>query len=611
MKKFLKAFVLVIFAVCTLCALASCQDEAPKLKYRLNEDGDGYVVTGFSGDSYKVQELVVPAVHNGKPVTQIGDHAFKYCNLTSVTLPDRVTKIDSSAFRNNSYLESVNFPAGLISIEDSAFAYCYSLTNVILPDSLTKIGDSAFSYCANKLTKITIPASVSEIGDTAFENCRNLEKVVWNAENYQSENTGSEIFKSCYQLTHFVIGEGVTAVPEKVLQSCRQLTNVTLPKSIDRIEEGAFAYCGRLTGVAYGGKTEEWNALLKDELWDDGMPSYTVYCINGDKFIEKERIETQGLSYYLNADGESYTVIGLDRAKDKNIVIPALYGEKPVTAIGDSAFEGCNGITGVTIPNSVVRVGNSAFKNCKSLIRVTIGKNVASFGKDAFSGAVNLTDVFISDLAAWCKITCENNWASPLLHAEYLYLNGTLITELVIPEGVTSIGKYAFEHCQSITKVTIPSSVTEIGYGAFYDCNGLTGVYITDLSAWCKISYDGGVLNNPLCYAHNLYLNGTLVTELIIPEDITEIKYSAFYYCKSITSVTLPSGIERIGFEAFVGCNNVNDITFRGTKEEWNSLQKDSLWNGEIGKYTVHYDDGDIAEYGDFTGVADDGSLLI
>ena len=118
------------------------------------------------------------------------------------------------------------------------------------------------------------------------------------------------------------------------------------------------------------------------------------------------------------------------------------------------------------------------------------------------------------------------------------YSNITTSDKVVIPDKyndgthgehpVTSIGNHAFSYCSSLTSVTIPSSIKSIGTYAFQNCTSLMGVYITDISAWCKILFDN-YSANPLYYAHNLYLNNELVTELVIPEEVTSIGNHAFH----------------------------------------------------------------------------------
>ena len=97
-----------------------------------------------------------------------------------------------------------------------------------------------------------------------------------------------------------------------------------------------------------------------------------------------------------------------------------------------------------------------------------------SFGISAFENCTGLTGVYISDVAAWCRIYFGGNKASPLEYAHNLYLNGALVTNLVIPGGVTKVGDYAFEHCMSITSVTIPEGCTTIGEYAFNNCQNIT-----------------------------------------------------------------------------------------------------------------------------------------
>ena len=125
--------------------------------------------------------------------------------------------------------------------------------------------------------------------------------------------------------------------------------------------------------------------------------------------------------------------------------------------------------------------------------------------------------------------------------------------------SVTLIGGDAFYNCDGLTSVTIPNSVTSIGYYAFYGCYGLTEVNISDLSAWCKIDFENSNAN-PLSYAKKLKLNGAEIKDLVIPDDITEIKNYAFYGCTSVTSVTIPNSVTSIGEEAFYYCSGLTSI---------------------------------------------------
>ena len=179
------------------------------------------------------------------------------------------------------------------------------------------------------------------------------------------------------------------------------------------------------------------------------------------------------------------------------IEIPATYKGKAVTEVG--SFDS-KILEEITIPNSVIVICKSAFSGC------------------------------------------------------------TALTSVTIPDGVTSIGDNAFEYCTSLTSITIPDSVTSIGDNAFRSCDALTSVHITDLAAWCNINFIS-FYSNPLCYAHNLYLNGNLVTALTIPDGVTSIGDSALEFCTSLTSVTIPDSVMSIGDSAFSGCTALTSIT--------------------------------------------------
>ena len=175
---------------------------------------------------------------------------------------------------------------------------------------------------------------------------------------------------------------------------------------------------------------------------------------------------TEGLEYTLSQDESYYIVSGIGTATATDIVIPSIYNDLPVTSIGDMAFYGCTPLTSVTIGNGVTSIDYAAFSSCSSLESITIPDSVTYIGFFAFAYCHSLESVYISDIAAWCGI---DNMAfdNPLYYDVDLYLNGQLVTDLVIPEGVTSIGMSAFLCFTSIESVAIPDSVTYIGHLAF------------------------------------------------------------------------------------------------------------------------------------------------
>ncbi|MBP3551406.1 MAG: leucine-rich repeat protein [Alistipes sp.] len=245
--------------------------------------------------------------------------------------------------------------------------------------------------------------------------------------------------------------------------------------------------------------------------------------------LSEDVYEKLRIIYYTSTDGAVVTPYATD-VFGANIVSNTykdgqgiIIFDAPITSIGDYAFFDCTSLKSVTIPNSVTSIGRSAFWNCTKLTSVTIGNSVTKIGSEAFENCTSLTSVTIGN-------------------------------------SVTSIGGYAFYSCSSLNRVTIGNSVTKIGKSAFYDCNRLARVDISDLSAWCNISF-GDSAANPLYYAEKLYLNGSELTDITIPSDITEIKDYAFKNYTSLTSVTIGNSVTSIGGSAFYSCTSLTSVT--------------------------------------------------
>lgn len=200
---------------------------------------------------------------------------------------------------------------------------------------------------------------------------------------------------------------------------------------------------------------------------------------------------TDQLQYVaIKENGEivGYSVLGFSgNVIDTDVVIPSVYRDKPVVSIAQNAFYNCAVLTSVVIPDSVTLIGRYAFRDCLGLKSVTFGKGVKKFEATAFYGCRGLEKVNITDLASWCAIDFENGACYPVFFAKNLYLNGELLTELKIPDGVTSIG-IAFSYCSALTSVIIPESVVKIEYDAFKECSGLEKIFYEGTSeGWEKI----------------------------------------------------------------------------------------------------------------------------
>ena len=281
------------------------------------------------------------------------------------------------------------------------------------------------------------------------------------------------------------------------------------------------------------GKTLYYNII------SDSTVEVTYY--NNNDYVSGDVVIPSTVTY--NGTTYSVTSIGSMAFNGCSGLTSVTIGNS-VTSIGDSTFSGCSGLTSVSIPNSVTSIGYLAFLSCSGLTSVTIPTGVTSIGGSAFYGCSSLTSI---------NVASGNTHYSSIDGVLYNYTQNTLIqcpgakTSVTIPNSVTSIGYSAFNGCSSLTSVTIGNNVTSIGGGAFEDCSGLTTLNFNAIN--CQ-DFEGYRANGNYYYP----FSGTSLTTVNIGDSVQRIPANFVRGCSSLTSVTIPNSVTSIGDRAFSGC---------------------------------------------------------
>ena len=333
---------------------------------------------------------------------------------------------------------------------------------------------------------------------------------------------------------------------------------------------------------------------------------------------ELDENASEGLKYTLSNDKSAYEVAGIGTCADTDIVISSAYKGLPVTTIRVGAFNECENVTSISIPDSVTTIYSYAFSECYGLTSMTIPDSVTTLGTYVFNNCRRLTSVKLpsgitaisgSTFRGCRSLTDVTIPESVTTIEEYAFAVCENLTTLTIPQSVTAIGNYAFANCHGFTSFVLPEGVIKLGNYVFYDCANLKNISIpnslTTIGNWIfnkcnKLQY---TVKGELNYLGNennpyLYLDTTkTATNANIEYGCKFIGSGAFQVCTNLSSVTIPNSVIFIGEYAFSSNKQLTSLSFQGTASEWNAIVKKNNWAFMVSFRQIICSDGTVSLY--------------
>ena len=495
----------------------------------------------------------------------IGENAFPAS--ARINVPAGTADAYKSAW--SAYAETI-FETGVVEkfvvVNGVLTEYNGTDAEVVLPDNVTSIAANVFRNHP-EITKITLPAGLTTIPDYSFYESTSLTHVVFNSTNFADRSQAGRQPTEAQQLfpnmTTLEIGADVTRIPRGMF-AFTALTSIVIPATVTTIDQYAFYNCESLTSVtlneglttlgigafrncAIGGTLTIPSTLTSfgSNVFAANMQNQISLVYNvPDLQISTMSVNT-GLFATANVTSVQFgaNVVAIPAMMfTGNTTLTAIVLPDAITKIGDRAFANCTNLESAVIPESITVFGNQCFNGCAKLTgTLTIGANVTSIGYVAFNGTGYTKLVYNAVSATGYTSVGGDIFAATISEVEFgtgvkripesFMAGNTSLTSIVIPEGVTEIGKYAFRNATALASISLPDSLESLGA---YTDNGLTFM-------------------------------GTKITSIVIPDKVTEMPRNMFALCNELVSITYGSGITQANYVASAALPKLAEIIFTST----------------------------------------------
>ena len=486
-------------------------------------------------DDYAFRLTAITSLTLPSGTVSIGNSAFYDCKkLVTVNIPNSIKEIAEYAFKGCTLLNSVNFAEGthLKMLDSSIFAGCTSLIEFKLPKSDTA---SSLFGSSSAVKKFTL-AKDALLSDGVLVGLTSCEEFVVEEGNTSFVAEGGVLYNKNKSTlirypqskadTSFAVPEGVTQIGDSSTQSAffgaSNLTSVSIPASVRTIGAAAFYNCNALTNIDFLAAKDGNNfdlSIGEDAFGYSGLTSIV---------IPARVAAVGGLSRGTFRNNTSLTSVTFEKGSR-------------ITSIPTEAFNFCTALKSIHLPATVTEIELSAFIYCKSLAAVTIeeGGEILKIGNTAFKG----TKLSVTNINALIKNVTEIS--------EYAYQETTSTVDedgtLVIPEGITTIGREAFRKANGIKKIQFPSSLVSIESYAFSECSNLTEVVIPD-----------GVIS----IGDSAFRGCASLKKVVVPSSVVDLGNYAFISCFALEEADVACDI---GYRMFDGCDKLKNLTLGNT----------------------------------------------